>query len=230
MTRLLQAALLTTGISLVLAAPASAQVTLQLDAAIPPGMAEALKHYGIELPQDRVRGAVHIQQDADGSLDVRFNKADDTSEPKQAVRNEWQEPAAAPVLPSPSAPAKPSQPPSDQARSEAPIHQEPKAPADAFDGTWSVSLTGGGFLCSRVSSQTLTVQNGSVRGGSGVSVSGQVEPSGSISLALQKSGIRGSASGTLSGASGSGTWAVPSLGCSGQWTAQRQATVTAHAS
>jgi len=85
----------------------------------------------------------------------------------------------------------------------------------------------GGFLCSRVPSQTLTVQNGSVRGGSGVSVSGQVEPSGSINLALQKSGVRGSASGTLSGASGSGTWTAPSLGCSGQWTAQRRSTVTA---
>src|SRR3954452_3337454 len=105
MTRLLQAALLTTGIGLVHPAPASAQVTLQLDAAIPPGMAEALKHYGIELPQDRVKGAVHIQQGADGSLDVRFNKADDTSEPKQAARNEGQEPATAAAVPPPLAPA-----------------------------------------------------------------------------------------------------------------------------
>jgi hypothetical protein len=85
------------------------------------------------------------------------------------------------------------------------------------------------YLCSRVPSQTLTVQNGTVRGGSGVSVSGQVEPSGSISLALQKSGVRGSASGTLSGVSGSGTWTAPSLGCSGRWTAQRRSTVTAQA-
>ena len=54
-------------------------------------------------------------------------------------------------------------------------------------------MTGGGFVCSRVPSQTLVVQNGSVSGGSGVSVSGQVEPSGSLSLALQKGGIRGSA-------------------------------------
>jgi len=91
-----------------------------------------------------------------------------------------------------------------------------------------VSLTGGGFLCSRVPSQTLTVQNGSVRGGSGVSVSGQVGPSGSVSLALQKSGIQGTASGKLSGSSGSGSWSVASLGCSGRWTAQRR-TVTAQA-
>src|SRR6185312_3607822 len=115
MTRLLQAALLTTGISLVLAAPASAQMTLQLDAAITPGMAESLKQYGIELPQDRVKGTVHIQQGADGSLDVRFNKADDTPEPKQAARNEGQEPATAAAAPPPSAPATPSQRPSDPA-------------------------------------------------------------------------------------------------------------------
>ena len=230
MNPLLHVALLTTGISLVHAAPASTQAAVQFEAAIPPGMAEALKQYGIELPQDRVRGAVHIQQGADGSLDVRFNKPNDTPEPRQALRNEEQEPAAAAALPSFSAPAQPSQPPSVQARSEAPIPQEPKATAAVFDGTWNISLTAnGGFLCSRVPSQTLTVQNGSVRGGSGVSVSGQVEPSGSISLALQKSGVRGSASGTLSGASGSGSWTAPSLGCSGRWTAQRHSTVTAQA-
>ena len=96
-------------------------MTLQLDAAIPPGMAESLKQYGIELPQDRVKGTVHIQQGADGSLDVRFNKADDTPEPKQAARNEGREPAPTSALPSPPAPAKSQQPPSDPARSEAPV-------------------------------------------------------------------------------------------------------------
>ncbi len=223
MTRLLQAALLTTGIGLVHAGAASAQVTLQLDAAIPPGMAEALKQYGIELPQDRVKGAVHIQQGADGSLDVRFGQGSDAPEPPQAARTEVQEPAAAPVLPSPSAPAKPSQPPSGPTRSEATVTQEPKATAAAFDGTWSVSLVANGGLCGSGASSTLTVQNGSVRaGGSGVSVSGQVAPSGSVSLALQKSGVLGSASGRLSGASGSGSWSVASLGCSGRWTAQRR--------
>jgi hypothetical protein len=98
-----------------------------------------------------------------------------------------------------------------------------------FDGTWSVHLAADGGLCASGASQTLTVQNGSVRaGGSGVSVSGQVGTSGSVSLALQKSGVQGTASGKLSGASGSGSWAVSSLGCSGRWTAQRR-TVTAQA-
>ena len=98
-----------------------------------------------------------------------------------------------------------------------------------FDRIWSVSLVGTGGLCGSGASSTLTVQNGIVRaGGSGVSVSGQVAPSGSVSLALQKSDVQGSASGKLSGGSGSGSWTVSSLGCSGRWTAQRR-TVTAQA-
>ena len=87
---------------------------------------------------------------------------------------------------------------------------------------WSVSLVANGGLCGSGTSSTLMVQNGSVRaGGSGVSVSGQVGPSGSVSLALQKSGVQGTASGKLSAASGSGSWSVSSLGCSGHWTARR---------
>jgi hypothetical protein len=98
-----------------------------------------------------------------------------------------------------------------------------------FDGVWSVSLVGNGGLCGSGASSTLSVQNGSVRaGGSGVSVSGQVGPSGAVSLALQKSGVQGTASGRLSGSSGSGSWLVSSLGCSGRWTAQRR-TFTAQA-
>jgi hypothetical protein len=98
-----------------------------------------------------------------------------------------------------------------------------------FDGVWSVSLVADGGLCGSGTSSTLSVQNGSVRaGGAGVSVSGQVGPSGSVSLALQKSGVQGTASGKLSGSSGSGSWSVSSLGCSGRWTAQRR-TVTAQA-
>ena len=98
-----------------------------------------------------------------------------------------------------------------------------------FDGTWSVSLVADGGLCGSGTSSTLMVQNRSVRaGGAGVSVLGQVGPSGSVNLALQKSGVQGSASGKLSGASGSGSWAVSSLGCSGRWTAQRR-TLTAQA-
>jgi hypothetical protein len=101
------------------------------------------------------------------------------------------------------------------------------AEADKFDGTWSVQLVAEAGLCGSSAGQTLTVQEGRVRaGGSGVSVSGQIGPSGSVSLVLQKGPAEGSASGKLSGAAGSGTWKVARLGCSGSWTAQRR-TLTA---
>src|SRR5215217_613596 len=78
-----------------------------------------------------------------------------------------------------------------------------------FDGIWSVQLVADGGLCGSGSSQTLKVQNGSVRAGSsGLGVSGQVGPSGSVSLSMQKAGVQGSAAGKLSGASGSGSWTV----------------------
>ncbi len=103
------------------------------------------------------------------------------------------------------------------------------ADPDKFDGTWSVQLVASGGMCGSSASQTLTVQEGRVRaGGSGVSVSGQVGAGGAVSLALQKGPAQGTASGKLSGASGSGTWTVSTLGCSGSWTAQRR-TVTAQA-
>jgi hypothetical protein len=96
------------------------------------------------------------------------------------------------------------------------------AGATNFDGTWSVQLVGdAGGACGSGSHQTLIVENGVVRG-SGASVSGHVAPSGAVSLAVQKGLVQGSVSGKLSGRSGSGGWAVSSLGCSGRWTAQRR--------
>ena len=96
-----------------------------------------------------------------------------------------------------------------------------------FDGTWNVQMVTSAGICGSGVSQTLTVQDGRVRAGSpGVSVSGQVGASGLVSLALQKGPVQGTASGKLSRASGSGTWMVSTLGCSGSWTAQRQ-TITA---
>ena len=98
-----------------------------------------------------------------------------------------------------------------------------KADPAAYDGTWTVSLaSNGGLMCSMIPGLTITARNGNVSGGgSGLRVSGQVGPSGSINLALQRGGIQGSASGRMSGASGSGSWVVASVGCSGRWTAHR---------
>ena len=229
MTRLLQAALLTTGISLVHTASASAQMSLRFDAPIlPPVMAEELKRFGIDLPPDRVKASLQIQHSANG-FEVRFSRSADMSESKQAVRNAGQEPAATAAAPSPALslpPPKSAEPAGTQTRSE----EQVARPAE-FDGTWTVSLTAdGGFLCGRVKSMTFTAQNGSVRGsGSGVSVSGQIGSSGSVRLEFQGMGVQGTGSGQLTAAAGSGAWKVPAIGCSGSWTAQRQATVTAQA-
>ena len=97
-----------------------------------------------------------------------------------------------------------------------------------FDGSWSVQLIADGGVCGSGSSAALTVRDGQVRASGGISVSGQVGANGSVNLALQKGPIQGSASGKLSGASGSGSWTVSTLGCSGRWTAQRR-TLTAQA-
>ena len=91
-----------------------------------------------------------------------------------------------------------------------------------FDGTWNVSLTSnGGLLCGMIRSMTLTSRNGSFSGSaSGMSVSGQVTPGGSVSLAMQRGLISGSGSGQMSGGTGSGSW-TSTGGCSGRWTARR---------
>ena len=92
-----------------------------------------------------------------------------------------------------------------------------------FDGMWSVFLVADGGLCGSGTSETVIVRNGQVQASSpDVSVFGQVGPSGSVSLALEKSGFEGAASGKLSRFSGSGWWTVSSLGCRGRWTAQRR--------
>ena len=97
------------------------------------------------------------------------------------------------------------------------------AEADKFDGTWSVQMVASAGMCGGSSDQALMVQESRVRASSsGVSVSGQVGSSGSVSLTLQKGPAQGTATGKLSGSSGSGTWTVAGLGCPGRWTAQRQ--------
>jgi hypothetical protein len=103
------------------------------------------------------------------------------------------------------------------------------AEADKFDGAWSVQMVASAGMCGSSADHALIVQESRVRASSsGVSVSGQVGSTGSVSLTLQKGPAQGTATGKLSGSSGAGTWTVAGLGCSGRWTAQRQ-TLTARA-
>ena len=96
------------------------------------------------------------------------------------------------------------------------------AEADKFDGAWSVQMVASAGMCGSSADHALMVQASRVRArSSGVSVSGQVGSTGSVTLTLQKGPAQGTATGKLSGSSGSGTWSVAALGCSGRWTAQR---------
>jgi hypothetical protein len=61
-----------------------------------------------------------------------------------------------------------------------------------FDGSWRVQMVAdSGLLCGSGTTQTLMVQNGSVRaGGSAVSVSGQVGPRGPLASPCSELGSR----------------------------------------
>ena len=50
---------------------------------------------------------------------------------------------------------------------------------------------------------------------------GQVGQQGHVDASIGALGHTATAQGQLTGASGSGTWSMPELGCSGQWTARR---------
>lgn len=106
----------------------------------------------------------------------------------------------------------------------------PAKPA-SYNGTWSVRLVTEAGGCDSSYLYTVAVQDGQVRpaaANGGASISGGVGPDGSVQLGVQKSLARGEGSGRLQAASGSGTWRLPLLGCTGRWTASRH-TVQAQA-
>ncbi len=97
-----------------------------------------------------------------------------------------------------------------------------------FNGTWSVQLVTEAGSCDRQSSYTIAVEDGRIRyvpsGNEGrISVSGQVGEGGNVSIGVRQGLGSADASGQLRGSgSGSGTWKVAMLGCTGRWTAQRR--------
>ena len=95
-------------------------------------------------------------------------------------------------------------------------------PQKSFNGTWSVRLMTEAGSCNASYNTTISIQDGQVRAQSGgASVSGGIGRDGSVALGIQQSIARGDASGRLAERSGSGTWRVSMLGCTGRWTAQR---------
>ena len=101
------------------------------------------------------------------------------------------------------------------------------APAARHDGTWSVQMVTDSGLCDSSYSYSIAIENGNVRyllapGDSPTTVSGRIGPDGSVDLDIRRSIAKVDASGRLSASSGSGTWRLGMLGCSGRWTAQKR--------
>ena len=82
-------------------------------------------------------------------------------------------------------------------------------------------------ICDRSYEYAIAIQNGNVRyvsapGDSPTTVSGRIGPDGNVNLDIQRSVARVDAFGRLGEKSGSGTWRLGMLGCSGRWTASKR--------
>jgi hypothetical protein len=101
----------------------------------------------------------------------------------------------------------------------------PTAPKN--NGTWSVRMVTDSGICDRSYDYAIAVQNGNVRylptpGDSPTTVSGRIGPDGNVDLDIHRSIARVHAFGRLDEKSGSGTWRLGMLGCSGRWIASKQ--------
>ncbi len=104
------------------------------------------------------------------------------------------------------------------------------APSDRNDGTWSVQMVTDSGLCDRTSGYSIAIENGNVRyllapGDSPTTVSGRIGPDGAVDLDIRRSIAKVDATGKLNGKSGSGTWTLGMLGCTGRWTAQKRSNI-----
>jgi hypothetical protein len=94
-----------------------------------------------------------------------------------------------------------------------------------YDGAWSVLIVTERGTCDRAYRYGIQIVNGSiVYSGGGISFSGRVSASGSVSVAVSGGDQRALGAGRLSRNSGRGSWsgASSSGGCSGYWTAERR--------
>ncbi len=103
--------------------------------------------------------------------------------------------------------------------------------APATDGRWAVRMVTDSGVCDRSYDYVIAVEDGRVRyipqdSDPAPSVSGQVSPSGAVSLDIRKGIAQVAATGSLAGSAGSGSWKLGIL-CSGRWTAQKRGPVQA---
>lgn len=100
-----------------------------------------------------------------------------------------------------------------------------------YDGTWSVRIVTEAGPCDASYNYAVAIEDGRVQraGGDEAVITGQIGPDGTIGIGLRSGPANADASGRLKAATGSGTWTLSMLGCSGHWTAQRR-TIQARAS
>lgn len=92
------------------------------------------------------------------------------------------------------------------------------------DGKWTVKVITESGGCNQVSRYPVIIEDGRprYRGPEVISVSGQVDPNGSVSGVISQFGGSAQVKGRLSGRRGSGTWVTSALGgCSGRWRATK---------
>lgn len=97
--------------------------------------------------------------------------------------------------------------------------------AASFDGTWRVTIITQSGNCDPAYSYPLKVVDGriSYAGDGSFEISGNVGASGGVTVAIARGDQKASASGKLTGASGSGHWSgtSSSTACKGRWEAVR---------
>ena len=104
------------------------------------------------------------------------------------------------------------------------------ATAERHDGTWSVRMVTDSGLCDRTYGYSIAIENGNVRyllapGDSPTTVSGRIGSDGKVDLDIRRSIAKVDATGRLDAKSGSGTWTLGMLGCTGRWTAQKRSNI-----
>jgi hypothetical protein len=94
-----------------------------------------------------------------------------------------------------------------------------------FDGRWSVEAIPEKGTCNRAHRYGVVIENGAIRnsGRAKVNIAGGLEASGRIQGSIQRNRTRVDVTGSLSGSSGSGSWATAGrLTCSGRWSAEKR--------
>jgi hypothetical protein len=98
----------------------------------------------------------------------------------------------------------------------------PAASAPSYDGLWSVVVVTEKGTCDRSYRYPIRISNGSLvnAGDSAISISGNVQDNGAITVSVSNGSKNANGSGRLSGTAGAGSWRGGD--CAGTWEAERR--------